>query len=320
MSRIDEQRLMTKVAQLYYERGLRQAEIVSRLELSQPTVSRLLKRAQQEQIVRIIVRAPYGAHPELEGELESAFGLKEAIVVDGARESEEAITRSLGAAAAFFLETRLKRNEVVGISSWSTTLLAMVDAMRDVGKLTGVRVVQILGGVGKPSAEVHATHLTRRLANLVNGEAVFLPAPGVTGSGGAREVLLEDPYVRETAQLFSSVTTALVGVGALEPSRLLAESGNVFSADELESLREQGAVGDICLRFFDESGRPVRSALNERVIGMELEQLARARRSVGIAGGRRKLRAILGALNGRWINVLITDRFSAERLLKERRP
>jgi DNA-binding transcriptional regulator LsrR (DeoR family) len=148
---------------------------------------------------------------------------------------------------------------------------------------------------------------------------VFLPAPGVTGSAGARTVLLDDPYVRETVRLFPAVTTALVGIGALEPSRLLAESGNVFSADELKLLRRRGAVGDLCLRFFDENGRPVRSALDERVIGMELEQLSQMPRSVGIAGGRRKLRAILGALNGGWINVLITDRLSAERLLKEKR-
>ncbi len=310
---------MAKVAQLYHERGLRQSEIVERLDLSQPTVSRLLKRAQEEQIGRIIVRAPYGTHPELEADLESAFGLKEVIVVDVPRENEDAITRSLGAAAAFFLETTLKRGEVVGISSWSTTLLAMVDAMRDVGKLTDVRVVQILGGVGQPGAEVHAARLTKRLADLVAGKAVFLPAPGVTGSSDARDVLLQDPYVRDTVQLFSGVTTALVGVGALEPSRLLAESGNVFSSDELKLLRSRGAVGDICLRFFDRNGRPVRSVLNDRVVGMELEQLSKVPRSVGIAGGKRKFRAILGALNGRWINVLITDRFCAERLLKERK-
>jgi DNA-binding transcriptional regulator LsrR (DeoR family) len=317
MSRIEEQRLMTKVARLYYERGLRQTEIVKRLDISQPTISRLLKRAHDEDIVRITISAPYGTHPELEDALETAYGLKEATVVDAASEVDEEINRSLGAASAFYLETTLKPKELIGISSWSATLLAMVNAMHTMPRVSGVRVLQILGGVGNPGAEVHATHLTRRLAALVGGEAVFLPAPGVTGSAKARRVLLDDRFTNESLQLFGKVTMALVGIGALEPSRLLAESGNVFDAAELRQLKAAGAVGDICLRFFDANGRQVKTALNDRVIGMELDQLKCAFRSVGIAGGKRKYRAIRGALTGGWINVLITDRATAARLIKE---
>jgi DNA-binding transcriptional regulator LsrR (DeoR family) len=80
-------------------------------------------------------------------------------------------------------------------------------------------------------------------------------------------------------------------------------------------LRQHGAVGDICLRFFDQAGQAVVTPLNERVIGMGLEQLKEIDRCVGIAGGRRKHHAIRGALAGGWINVLITDRFTAETLI-----
>jgi DNA-binding transcriptional regulator LsrR (DeoR family) len=113
------------------------------------------------------------------------------------------------------------------------------------------------------------------------------------------------------------VNVALVGIGALEPSRLLAASGNVFAPRELDKLRRQGAVGDVCLRFFDAEGEPVRSDLDDRVIGVTLPQLRKARRTIGIAGARRKYEAILGALRGRWVNVLITDRLTAERLAAE---
>ena len=75
--------------------------------------------------------------------------------------------RDLGAAAAFYLETTLRPTDVIGISSWSAALLAMVDAMHPSQRPAGARVVQILGGVGNPSAEAHATQLTRRLANLL---------------------------------------------------------------------------------------------------------------------------------------------------------
>jgi len=313
MARIDELRLMTKVARMYYEQGLRQTEIMDRLSMSQSTISRLLKRAEKAEIVRITVSVPSGAHPDLEEALQEKYGLKEVIVIDS-MEDDEQIVRDLGPAAAYYVETTLRANEVVGLSSWSAALLAMVDSMQPGTRPNGVRVVQILGGVGNPSAEVHATHLTRRFANLVGGSATLLPAPGVVGSAEARRVLMKDHFVREALQLMNTVTLALVGIGSIEPSRMLAESGNVFSGAELETLRAQGAVGDICLRFFDGDGVPVASALNERVIGMDLAQLRKAARVVGVAGGSRKTAAIRGALVGLLVNVLITDRNTAARL------
>jgi DNA-binding transcriptional regulator LsrR (DeoR family) len=319
MSRIDELRLMTKVARMYYEQNLRQTVIMERLNVSQSTISRLLKRAEKAGIVRITVSVPSGAHPELEEALQERFGLKEAIVVDS-MDDDDQVVRDLGPAAAFYVETTLKANDVVGLSSWSAALLAMVDAMQPNSRAAGARVVQILGGVGNPSAEVHATHLTRRFANLVGGTATLLPAPGVVGSPEARRVLVKDRFVQEATELIDHITLALVGIGAVEPSRMLAASGNVFASNELESLRAQGAVGDICLRFFDKCGEPVVTPLNDRVISVDFAQLRRADRVVGVAGGRRKTAAIRGALAGHLVNVLITDVNTAQRLVNENAP
>jgi DNA-binding transcriptional regulator LsrR (DeoR family) len=314
MARLDELRLMAKVARLYYGSGLRQTEITERLNIHQSTVSRLLRRAEKEGIVRITLSMPSGLYPELEDALQSAYGLREAIVVDSI-DQEDQIVRDLGAAAAFYLETTLKPTDVIGISSWSAALLAMVESMHPHPK-AGARVVQILGGIGNPGAEAHATQLTQRLATMLAGTATLLPAPGAVGSAEARRVMLKDRYVLEARALFKSVTVALVGIGAVEPSKLLAASGNVFSSQELKSLSDRGAVGDICLRFFDAAGAPVITPLNDRVIAIELQELKRVHRVIGIAGGRRKTAAIRGALQGQLINMLITDRSTAERLIR----
>ncbi|MGO9255184.1 MAG: sugar-binding transcriptional regulator [Bryobacteraceae bacterium] len=314
MARIDELRLMTKVARMYYEQGLRQTAIMQRLSMSQSTISRLLKRAEKAGIVRITISVPSGAHPELEEALQDKYGLQEAIVVDS-MDDDDQIVRDLGPAAAYYVETTLKPADVVGLSSWSAALLAMVNSMQPNPRSAGAKVVQILGGVGNPGAELHATHLTRRFAILVGGTATLLPAPGVVGSPEARSVMMKDRYVEQAVQLIDTVTLALVGIGSIEPSRLLAESGNVFSPKELQMLRAQEAVGDICLRFFDKNGAPVVTPLNDRVIGMNLAQLRHAKRVVGVAGGSRKTAAIRGALLGKLINVLITDGLTARRLI-----
>lgn len=107
MARIDELRLMTKVARLYYERGLRQSQIANQLALSQTTISRLLKRAEQEQIVRIRISVPPGAYPDLEDALQTSYQLKDVIVVDCA-DDESDLLRQLGAAAAHYVETTIR--------------------------------------------------------------------------------------------------------------------------------------------------------------------------------------------------------------------
>ncbi len=308
---------MAKAAKMYFEWNLTQAEIARRLSLSQATVSRLLNRARAEDIVRISIQIPTGVNADLDEALIQKYGLRDAIVVDCMSADESQIMRDIGAAAAFYVETTIKDDDIVGISSWSSTLLALVDSMHQVSGKRGIKVVQILGGVGNPNAEVHATRLTGRLAGLVNGEAIYLPAPGIVGTEAALRVMLEEPYVQEAMRLFDQVTLALVGIGAVEPSNLLDLSGNVVPQDEQKLLRRLGAVGDILLRFFDEQGAPVDGTINKRVVSMSLEQLGKIERSVGVAGGQRKYEAIRAALRGRYINVLITDVETAQKLAAE---
>jgi DNA-binding transcriptional regulator LsrR (DeoR family) len=316
MSRQDEIRLMAKVARMYYGLGIRQQEITNRLNIHQSTISRLLKRAREMNIVRISVSMPSGIFPELEEGLEEKYKLAEAIVVD-CLPDEQSMVKDLGAAAAFYLESTVKEGETVGISSWSRNLLAMVDSLHPTQRGSGGKVIQILGGMGSPEAQSHATTLTQRLAYLIGATPVLLPAPGIVGSPEAKKVLEKDSYVQQVLSLFPSIDTALVGIGALQPSKLLASSGNTFSQNELKQLQKKGAVGDICFRFFDADGRLVLTPLHNRVIGVELESLKAAKRVVGIAGGPRKGEAIRAALRGGWINVLITDKSTAEKLVNE---
>lgn len=314
---VDKMRLVVRVARMYHEWGMKQSAIADQLGISQSTVSRLLQEAKRERIIRTSVNVPPGICTEIEEELVKRYHLRDAVVVDCSGESNERlIQREIGAAAAYYLELVLRPNEVIGISSWSATLLALVDALHPIPRRGNVRIIQILGGVGSPSAEIHAHRLTTRLADLLGGTAVFLPAPGIVGSLATLEAIMADPYVRLVIEQFEQVTTALVGIGALEPSRLLADSGNCFSMEELEELRARGAVGDVLLRFFDANGAAINGPFNQRVISMQLDQLRRVDRSIGVAGGERKFQAILGALRGRWVNVLVTDLLTARRLIE----
>jgi DNA-binding transcriptional regulator LsrR (DeoR family) len=317
MARIDELRLIARVTLMYHEWEMRQSEIANQLGLSQATVSRLLNQAKEEGIIRISINLPNGVYTELEEQLIKKFKLRDVIVVDSLEDNENLIQRDIGAAAAYYLESIIKPNEVIGISSWSGTLLELVDSLQTIQSKQGIKVVQILGGVGNPSAEAHATRLTSRMAQLVKGDAVYLPVAGVLASEAARDILLADEVSQQAIQLFDQVTIALVGIGALDPSPLLAQSGNIFAPEEYDLLRNAKAVGDILERFFDQNGNIVKTGLENRVISMTLEQLSKVNRAIGVAGGKRKYDAILGALRGGWINILVTDHFTAKRLADE---
>ena len=300
---------------MYHEQGLKQPQIAELLHVSQAKVSRLLKRAEELGIVRVVIVPPPGGHSELEEALVARFGLLDAVVADAPSGDEKAITSAVGAAAASYLEEVLLGHERIGISSWSETLLAMVTVLSKRPQAVADSVTQVIGGVGIPAAQVQATRLTEQLATLTGGQPYFLPTPGVVSGRALRDAMLAEPYVTQVVDAWSQLTVLLAGIGSLDPSPLLRESGNAIAESDQDVLRGLGAVGDICLRFFDAHGRHVDSDLDGRVIGIEPEALLAVPRRIGVAGGPRKHSAIRAAVLGGWVNVLVIDVQTAEALL-----
>ncbi|WP_210769302.1 sugar-binding transcriptional regulator [Occultella kanbiaonis] len=311
----DRMSLLVKIARMYHEQGLRQPEIADRLHISQSRVSRFLKEAVSIGIVRTVVVPPPGVFSELEEAVRDQYGLTDVVVAGPSTEDDSAVLAAIGGAGAAYLETTLIGAERVGISSWSASLLAVVEAMSPRAARSAEVVVQVLGGVGNPRVQVQATRLTDRLAQVTGGTGLYFPAPGVVSSATVRDALLADPYISDVAAAWSSLSVVLVGIGSVQPSPLLVSSGNALPEADLELLRGAGAVGDVCLRFFDADGVLVETDLHERILGISAEALRATPRKIGVAGGPRKFEAIRAAARGGWIDVLITDSFTARRLV-----
>jgi len=308
-------RLLLKVSKLYYEQGYTQQQISNRLNLSRPKVSRLLQQAKDVGIVKINIIPQPGVYTDLEDALETKFGLKEVVVV-GVSEpnSQMAVSKEVGAAAAdYFLRTT---NDpcIIGIA-WGTSLRAMVDAM-PVMDCHGSHVVQLIGGLGNPESEAHATYILRRLVAQTESKLSVLPVPWIVDSADVKKVFLSDSHVQERFERFPKISVAYVGIGTPTPDSVVMRDGSIISQKELDFLKSEGVVGDICLRFFDKDGQIVLSDVDERVMGISLEELSAIDRVVGVTGGPNKYRAIQAALQGKLINVLITDNESAKKVLE----
>jgi DNA-binding transcriptional regulator LsrR (DeoR family) len=309
-------RLITKVARMYHERGIRQVDIAETLHLSQARVSRLLKRANELGIVRTVVLVPHAIHTGLEEALEERYGLAEAVVVD-VEGGEADILAGLGSAGATYLESTLTGGERVGISPWSQTLLAVVERMRPLRLAGAENVVQLIGGLGAHTAQARANRLLGDLAQLLGASATFVAAPGLVANRNVRDSLLGEPGMQAISREWEALTMCLVGIGSLPPSAFLRASGNAVDEGDQAALLAAGAVGDVCHRFFDAAGASVSTALDARVVGISADMLRAVPRRIGISGGPSKQEAVRAAVTGGWVNVLVTDIGTAHRLLEE---
>lgn len=306
-------RLMVRIARMYYEQGLRQTEISSRLHLSASKVSRLLKKASSTGVVRTVVSLPPGVHAELEEQIERTYGLDEVVVTD-VRGSHEQVISSLGAAGAAYLENSLTTGCVLGVSAWSESLMCVAQAMPRVAGVGVSEVVQLDGGAGHAAAQIEASQMLGLFATKMGARPVVIPAPGVATNKTVHDALMDDPSVVEAMSHWRDVTVALVSIGSLLSSTLVRPGGTYASPRDLEELKAAGAVGDVCFRFFDAEGRAVRSAFDDRVIGLDLDQLRQIPRRIAVCGGAEKADAIRSALRGNVVNVLVTDLGVAESL------
>ena len=312
----EQHRLLYRIAQSYYVDGLTQQRIARRFGLSRPKVSRLLQKARDERIVNTTLVPPPSGMADLERELEHKYGLEEVVIVSvNDPQNLPAVKRELGPAAAECLVRSISGDEVVSIA-WGLSILAMAEAL-PFKSWPNVTIVQLLGGLGPVDEMEHSAELTRTVAQRFNAQLRLVLAPGVVSTRAVAQALRSDKQISETLALAARADIAVVGLGIPSPDTILLRDGTIVTQKDLETLKEARAVGDIALRYFDAAGTPLALEVNERIIGLTLEQIKKIPRVIGIAGGEAKYGIIRAALRSNVLDVLVTDHATAQQLLAE---
>ncbi len=309
---LKQERLMIQAAKLFYQDGLSMVEASELLGISRQKFSQLVKMAKETGVVQIKILDPEENRIlELEEALKNRFALKKVRVVEVFSDQGELVRKSVGEAGFRLLSELVKPGDKIGIA-YGRTLYQLVLFARPIN-CPNLGVVQLMGGLSRISADVVATEIPRRLANILDAQVYYLMAPAFTKDQTTRDAILQDENVQAT--LREKIDIALVGIGNLSSEATLIRTETITQAEHQELL-DKKAVGDVCGIYFDVQGRIIDFPGNQRRIARSLEDLKKIPFVVGIAGGLDKTQAILGALRGGLVNALVVDKITAERLLK----
>lgn len=305
--------IMRLVAELYYERDLRQPEVAAVTGFSVSKVSRLLSAAREQGIVHISVEPPSDARPPVAHELEERFGIPVRITPGQQRDAASA-ARLAGLGAADHVVPWIPHKGTVGIAS-GYTMASLVSAMPRLERPELV-IVPVVGGWDTQHTFLDGNEVARRLAERLGAEAQTLLAPAVLDTPEMKEALLREPTIAATASTWAHLDLALLGIGGRPESypgyRTVVDRLGEASRTQLHDL---GVVGDLAGHFLREDGSFV-DAWSSRTLAISVEGMRAASRVIGIAAGTSKAAPVLGALRTGLLHMLITDRLTAEAVVK----
>lgn len=306
-----------KAAYLYYYEDLTQKEVADKLHVSRPTLNKLLKEARNEGMVKIEIYDHRNVSHlvELENKLCAKFGLKDVKLVDCYTEDIAIIKERISKAAAAYFDNIIKSGMSVGVG-WGRTLENMANYITPVKNIVRTEFVTLLGGSGNLDFQIHANGLTERIAQQYQLSITHLIyAPIFSSDESLSSALLKDANIQKVMKKMNDLDLAIIGIdGDLTSSTTLMT--NSIPQEYLDKLKQENAVGNICARFYDINGNICVKELNDRLISIPLEVLKKTPLIMAVAGGKSKVKSLVGAARGGYYNILVTDENTAKSMLE----
>ena len=306
-------RLSIDVAKLYYKSDYSQQQIANKLNLSRPTVSRLLQYAKDKGFVQININDPIEDNISLEEKLCKKYNLDVVKIAYSPLNTSSEIKKSISMKAAEYLYEIAKDGDIIGVS-WGTTIYKMALNLKHKA-LKGVQIVQLKGGISHSQNNTYAYEVVELFSEAFSTVGRYLPLPVMFDTVQIKELIERDKHIRNILDLGRQANIAVFTVGTVKDDALLFRLGYIDEKDR--EIIQKKAAGDICSRFFDLNGNICDKDLDERTVGIKLEELKEKEKRILVAGSQRKITAIEASLRGGFANILVTDQYTAEELLNK---
>ncbi len=301
---------LVRIARLYYLCKMTHQEIAEREGLSRISVTRLIKKAVDNRIVEFNIKDPIIKALDLEDQIQKTFNLEKVIITPTPPDDD--IFDILGRFAADFLIRNCRNNIVIGVG-WGRTLNGMLPYLRKT-HCKNIRIVTLTGGLAANSRQPNPYDVVSAMAAKLQVNPEYPLVPAIVENEKAKGILLKDKKFQEVTVVWDKIDIALMSIGVVS-----YQTGFYYSfanpKKEAEKARKLGAVGDLLANPFDQDGNFIKTSFANRIIEISFDQLKKINLVVGIAGGEKKSRAILGSLRSGYLNVLITDEQTAKKVL-----
>ena len=308
--------LKLKSAYYYYEKKLTQIQIADMLGISRITLGKLLREARDEGIVKVEIVDVRGVRAllDLEVRLQERFDLVDAVVVGCVENERGEIIRKLAAAGAKYMEGAIRSSMKLGLA-WGRTQELLVEYMQENRSIKDIEVTTLLGGSGSSGANTQPNIIAQRLLEKFSGTGYILNAPFLCQTEELCSALYREPHIAAVLERAKTADLTLIGIG--ETPRSPEDYGVSYNYTEemLEELKTSGAVGDICANFYDINGNICKTSVSNKIVAIDIGDLRKHKKVVAVGGGPNKWASVVGALRGGYVDVLITDNFTAEKAL-----
>lgn len=310
----NEMNLMLTVIKCYYELGMNQEEIAKKEFISKSSVSRLIKKAVENGYVTFQINYPVESVKILEEEFHKYFDVDKVFITPSYTEDFDIRLRYTCTSAAADLYKIIKDNDIISVS-WGTTMDLLASLLKPNANLKkNLKVVLMNGSIGGNISSTKSSQIVEKFAEVFNAEGYLLPAPLIVDKKEIAQAIIADSHVRYVMDLAKKSQLAVVSIGGVHTDSVLTRRGAYSKADYNE-IMELGAVGDIAGRCFNIEGDQVSEQVNERTIGLTIEDIKSKQVRIGIGVGQKKARAIIGALRGKIINRIFTDEVTAKEVI-----
>lgn len=245
---------------------------------------------------------------ELERQLQNIFQLGRAVVVPGNADENPTVKKDLGRATTRYIRDVLRENSILAVTG-GTTLGEVAEAMVHYKFQCPATVVPARGGLGE-DVEVQANTIAAKIAKGLKGSYRLLHVPDNIGAEAMRSLSM-DPKIREITKTIKSADILVHGIGN---ARELSVSRGDLPV-ETRRLDEGGAVGEAFGHYFAIDGSIVH---NIHSLGIRIHDLSKIPHVIGVAGGKKKARAIMAVMSNKFEDVLITDEAAAKEIIKQK--
>lgn len=296
--------LMTRIAWYYYFEGLTQQNIADMLGISRLKVNKLLEKARQNGIIKFQMNSEHINHIEIEKRLMDKYALKDVFVMPSTIDNSQ-VNNLVAEAACMYISRRLHANSIINIG-YGDTQNKLLNKLATIVEDT-ITYVSLTGGVN--------FYLPNSQNNIFNAKLHLLPAPLISSSEQVASAIMNESSVKDIFRMLQLADMTVVGIGSMNHSATILKNG-IINTNDYDYLRMKGAQGDILCHFIDSNGNIIDNYFEDRLISVSLEELKNLKNVIGVAGGKQKVNAIRAALNGKYLDILITDSKTAKLVLE----